>query len=66
MIKIEPFGKEKNDFKDDDFVCFCFEYTKKDIENDFIANGKSMILKKIALEKKNGGCDCAAKNPKGL
>jgi hypothetical protein len=42
MIKIEPFSKEENDFKDDDFVCYCFEHTKKDIENDFIDNGKSI------------------------
>ena len=65
MIKIESFGKEKNEFKNNDLVCYCFKYTKKDIENDFIDNDKSTILKKIALEKKNGGCDCAAKNPKG-
>ena len=64
MIKIEPIGKEKNEFKDDDLVCYCFEYTKKDIESDFLDNGKSMILKQIALEKKNGRCDCATKNPK--
>ncbi len=65
MIKIESCGKEKNEFKNDNFVCFCFEYTKKDIENDFIDNGKSLILKKISLAKKNDGCDCAIKNPEG-
>ena len=65
MINIEPFGQENTEFKDNDFVCFCFRYTKKDIENDFIENGKSMILEKIAFEKKNGGCDCATRNPKG-
>jgi hypothetical protein len=65
LITIKPFAKEKNTFKGNDFVCYCFEYTRKDIEHDFIKNGKSMILKKIALEKKNGGCDCATKNPKG-
>ncbi|OQY13286.1 MAG: hypothetical protein B6I31_01505 [Desulfobacteraceae bacterium 4572_19] len=64
MIKIEPIGKEKNKFKDDDLVCYCFKYTKKDIESDFLDNGKSMILKQIALEKKNGRCDCVTKNPK--
>jgi len=46
-------------------VCYCFQYTKKQIEEDFIKNGKSTILKKIALAKKNGECDCAIKNPKG-
>ncbi len=48
MIKIEPFNKERNEFKDDDFVCYCFEYTRKDIENDYIDNGSSIILEKIA------------------
>ena len=62
MIKLD---QEKTEFKDNDLVCYCFQYTKRQIENDYINNGKSMILKKIALEKKNGGCDCATKNPKG-
>jgi len=57
---------EQNKFKDDDLVCYCFEYTKKDIENDFIKNGKSLIYDKIVLEKKTGGCNCVSKNPKGI
>ena len=65
MIKLNPIDQEKTEFKDNDLVCYCFQYTKKHIENDYIDNGKSLILKKIALEKKNGGCDCAIKNPKG-
>jgi len=46
-------------------MCYCFEYTKGDIEQDFIKNGKSLIMEKITVEKKTGGCDCANKNPKG-
>jgi len=65
MIKINPIDQEKTEFKDNDLVCYCFQYTKKQIENDFIDKGESTILKKIALEKKNGRCDCATKNPKG-
>jgi len=56
---------EQNKIKDDDLVCYCFEYTKKDIENDFNENGKSLIYEKIALEKKADRCNCASKNPKG-
>jgi hypothetical protein len=46
-------------------ICYCFGFTKQDIEQDFIKNGRSLILEKISAEKKAGGCDCATKNPKG-
>ncbi len=48
-----------------DLVCYCFGYTRDMIEQDFIENGRSLIMEKIAAEKKAGGCDCATKNPKG-
>lgn len=48
-----------------DLVCYCFEYTKDAIEQDYIKNGRSLIMEEIAAEKKTGGCDCASKNPKG-
>ena len=47
------------------FVCFCFEYTRDDIENDINNNGRSTIMERIMSEKKMGGCDCASRNPKG-
>jgi hypothetical protein len=53
-----------HEFQADVLVCFCFNYTKKQIENDYVENGRSTILEKIASEKKAGGCDCAIKNPK--
>jgi len=65
MIEPEIFYREKNEFKDNDLVCHCFEYTRKQIENDWLDNGRSVILEKIAFEKKTGGCSCAQKNPKG-
>jgi len=46
-------------------ICYCFEYTKEDIEQDVIKNKKSLIMEKIIAEKKMGGCRCAEKNPKG-
>jgi uncharacterized protein with HEPN domain len=49
----------------DELVCYCFGYSRKDIETDFIQHHRSLILEKIAAEKKAGGCDCAHKNPKG-
>jgi hypothetical protein len=62
---IKSFAAEKNEFQLNETVCYCFGYTRKDIEQDFIKNGQSLIMAKIASEKKRGGCDCANKNPKG-
>lgn len=65
MIKLSPLGSKGNDFKDHELVCYCFQYTKKQIEQDYMEHGRSMILERIMVEKKTGGCDCAQKNPKG-
>ena len=65
MISINRIGQEEDEFKDNDLVCYCFQYSRKQIEKDYIDNGRSMILEKITLEKKTGGCDCARKNTKG-
>ena len=48
-----------------DYICYCFEYTRQDIEADFKKNGRSLIMEKIKAEKKFGNCQCATKNPKG-
>ena len=50
----------------DGLICYCFNYTEKDIEEDVINNGKSNIKEKISAEKKAGGCKCKEKNPKGV
>jgi len=65
MIDFSLLGPKRNHFKDDELVCYCFQYTKKQIESDYTKNGRSMILERITAEKKAGGCDCARKNPKG-
>jgi len=65
MIEIELKQNKRNEFHDDDLVCFCFKYMKRDIENDFRENGRSLIYERIAAEKKSGGCNCASLNPKG-
>lgn len=65
MIQIRPKIERQHKFSDDDLVCYCFGYTKKDIENDLNRNGQSHIYEKIVREKKTGGCNCALKNPKG-
>ena len=65
MLNINSLNQEGSKFDDNDLVCYCFQYTKKNIEDDYFKNGRSMILEKIIAEKKIGGCDCAEKNPKG-
>jgi hypothetical protein len=66
VIEISADSQEKNGFKDEDLVCHCFGYTKRDIEKDYVDNNsRSTILERIAFEKKTGKCDCARKNPKG-
>ena len=47
------------------WICYCFEYGRDDIERDVEQNGRSTIMEKIAREKQLGRCDCAAKHPKG-
>ena len=49
-----------------DLICYCFEYSADDIEQDYLEHGKSTIMEKIQMEKKFGNCKCAAKNPKGI
>lgn len=57
----------KQTYKDNDIVCFCFNYTKKNIIDDYLSNNnRSSILEKIKTEKQNDGCDCKVKNPKGI
>jgi glutathione synthase/RimK-type ligase-like ATP-grasp enzyme len=65
MITFGSFGPPKNDFDDNELVCHCFQYTKKQIAQDYIENGRSTILERIVVEKEIGGCDCAQRNPKG-
>ena len=48
-----------------DLICYCFEYSRGDIEQDYLENGKSTIMEKIQMEKMSGNCQCASKNPKG-
>ena len=48
-----------------DLVCYCFEYSRIDIEDDLRKHGRSLIMERIQAEKKLGNCQCAVKNPKG-
>lgn len=48
-----------------ELVCYCFNYTARDIAEDARVHGRSTILERILAEKKAGACQCATKNPKG-
>ncbi len=46
-------------------ICYCFNYSVKDIEEDVIKNGRSTIQERIVREKKDGACQCHTRNPSG-
>ncbi len=48
-----------------ELVCYCFNHTAADIEQDIKEHGKSTIMEKIMTDKKAGRCQCKTKNPKG-
>ena len=66
MIHINRMVSKEAAAKDTDLICYCFSYTKKDIEEDYVRHkGHSTIMDKIIAEKKAGQCDCGRKNPQG-
>ena len=50
---------------EDPLICYCFGYTRHDLEEDFACNDESLILERIMAEKRLGGCQCATKNLSG-
>lgn len=46
-------------------VCYCFGFTRKDIENEIAETGRSTIAQRISAEVKAGNCACEVKNPSG-
>lgn len=64
-MQIPPFGPNRIEFEADELVCYCFHYTRHDIEQDYRTHNRSTILERIAMEKKIGGCECMRHNPKG-
>ena len=69
-VKMQDVGKvyllsKGNNKMVQELICYCFNYTADDIRKDFIKNGESTIIARIANEKKNGKCNCESTNPKG-
>lgn len=46
-------------------VCYCFGFTRKDIENEIAETGRSTVADRITTEVKAGNCACEVKNPSG-
>ena len=46
-------------------VCYCFGFTRKDIENEIAATGRSTVADRIKREVNAGNCACEVKNPSG-
>jgi len=46
-------------------VCYCFGFTRKDIQDEIAKTGHSTIADRIAAEVKADNCACEVKNPSG-
>jgi hypothetical protein len=46
-------------------VCYCFGFTRKDIENEIAETGRSTVAERISAEVKQGNGACEVKNPSG-
>ena len=46
-------------------VCYCFGFSRKDIQAEVVETGRSAIALRITAEVKEGRCACEVKNPSG-
>jgi hypothetical protein len=46
-------------------VCYCFGFTRKDIEKEIVETGRSTVADRIKTEVNAGNCACEVKNPSG-
>ncbi len=46
-------------------VCYCFGFTRKDIQAEIAEAGDSTIANRVSAEVKAGTCACEVKNPSG-
>jgi hypothetical protein len=46
-------------------LCYCFGFTRAQMERDVAERGESTIPDRIAAEIRAGTCDCKRKNPSG-
>lgn len=46
-------------------VCYCFGFTRTEIEKEIADTGRSTVAERISAEVKAGNCACEVKNPSG-
>ncbi len=46
-------------------LCYCFGFTRKDIEDEIAETGRSTVADRITAEVTAGRCACEVKNPSG-
>jgi hypothetical protein len=46
-------------------VCYCFGFTRKDIQKEITETGDSTVANRVSAEVKAGTCACEVKNPSG-
>jgi hypothetical protein len=46
-------------------VCYCFGFTREDIQKEITETGDSTVANRISAEVKAGTCACEVKNPSG-
>lgn len=46
-------------------VCYCFGFTRTDIEHEIVKTGRSTVADRITAEVRAGRCACEVKNPSG-
>jgi hypothetical protein len=46
-------------------VCYCFGFTRADIQKEITETGDSTVANRISAEVKAGNCACEVKNPSG-
>jgi len=46
-------------------VCYCFGFSRKDIEDEIAESSRSTIAERISAEIRAGNCACEVKNPSG-
>ncbi|MHB8502019.1 MAG: putative iron-sulfur cluster-binding metallochaperone [Candidatus Acidiferrales bacterium] len=46
-------------------ICYCFGFTRNDIQGEIARTGHSTVAERITAEVKAGNCACKVKNPSG-
>ncbi|MBS1867800.1 MAG: (2Fe-2S)-binding protein [Acidobacteria bacterium] len=46
-------------------ICYCFGFSRNDIEGEIAETGRSTVAERISAEVKAGNCACELKNPSG-